>query len=176
LSGLGTTVTGFSSIVEDAHAHWSLTGTISGTGVVEIGEAARLTLNGPVSIRFIAFGAGGDERLALENPTQVTSTFSGFGSGDIIVLSDILATSPQYSNGTLTLFDANHNIVDTLAISGDYDAADFALQPHGNGTEIVYAGEDEFALGVSDGGSAWNRFADTNAMPPIEIWQQRIGL
>ena len=100
-----------------------------------------MRLDGAVSIAAIAFGGSGHETLKLDFPTQVTSVFSGFGTGDAIDLAKIAATSLTYSAGTLTLFDANHSAVDTLAFTGTYHKADFNLVEQGGGTELQYIGK-----------------------------------
>jgi hypothetical protein len=141
LTGLGTNVTGFTTITENANAHWLLTGTVSGEGSLTVGKDARLQLQGTVSIAAIVFAAGGGETLNFANPQSVSSTLSRFATGDDIHLSGIKATSLAFQAGTLTLFDASHTAIDTLQFSGDYNAGDFALQDHNGNTDILFAGQ-----------------------------------
>ena len=141
LTGLGTNVTGFTTITEDANAHWVVTGTVSGGGSLTIGTDARLELQGTVSIAAIVFAAGGGETLNFANRQSVSSTFSGFAVGDDIHLSGIEATSLAFQAGTLTLFDASHTAIDTLQFSGDYDAGDFTLRDQYGNTDILFAGQ-----------------------------------
>jgi len=138
LSGFGTSITGFAIIAEDAHAHWTLGGSISGTGSVEIGTGAALTLNGAVSIASVGFASGGGETLFLAMPDQVTSMFSGFASGDTIDLKGLTATSLHYGGGTLTLLDGKA-VVDTLHFAGALSGMDFGLMSDGHGgTDLMF--------------------------------------
>jgi fibronectin-binding autotransporter adhesin len=150
LAGLGTTVTGFTTIDEDAHAHWTLTGTITGNGALSIGEDSSLTLNGSVSIGAVGFASGGNDRLTLDAPNAFSSPLSGFGSGDSIDLAGIQATSLKYANHTLTLLDVNGTIVGALTFQGKYTQADFALQASHGGTDVIYAGTDNESWGFRD--------------------------
>jgi outer membrane protein IcsA len=142
LSGFGTRIQGFTTIGEDAGAHWTLDGAISGSGALSIGTGATLHLDGAIGIASIVFGAGGQETLKLDQPTQVTSAFTGFGTGDVIDLAGVKATSLNYDAGTLTLLDANNLPVDTLIFAGTYMQSDFALQAEGSGTELLFVGNE----------------------------------
>jgi hypothetical protein len=171
LSGFGTTITNITTIVQDAHTRWTLEGSIGGTGSIALGTGGYLALSdGTVSIASIVFGAGGNETLSFGAPGSVSSTLSGFGTGDRIDLANVQASSLSYSHGTLTLFDASHAVVDTLSFSGKYTAADFSLQQEGKSTDVVYAGRHEAALHVPEGGGhvAW---PDVPAV--VFLWPQR---
>ena len=147
LSGFGTTITALTTISEEANMRWTLEGAITGSGSVELGTGAYLALTGgTVSIASIVFGAGGVETLSFDAPAGVTSKLSGFGAGDRIDLASVQASSLSYAHGTLTLFDASHAVVDTLAFSGNYTAADFVLQREGMATDVVYAGSHATSL------------------------------
>lgn len=130
--------TGFSAITENTGAHWVLSGSIAGAGTLTVGSHAALQIAGAASIATIAFAAGGGGALTLAAPTQVSSAFQGFGPGDSITLDGIAARALAYQHGTLTLFGAGHQPVDTLLFQGNYTAADFALVSVQGGTEIVY--------------------------------------
>ena len=137
LSGFGTSIYGLTTIREDAHAHWTLGGSIAGTGSVQIGAGASLTLRGPVSVPTVAFLGGGDETLRLGTPTHVTSTFEGFATGDVIDLQGIQATSLAYANGTLTLYNGQ-SAADTLTFLGHYTQAQFSIGTDGHsGTDVT---------------------------------------
>jgi hypothetical protein len=142
LSGLGSTVTGFTTITEDASAHWTFSGSISGKGTLDIGTKAQLTLHGTVSIASIAFAAPGASTLTLETAKAVTSIFSGFGPGDIIDLPTIQANALTFQQNTLTLLNSNNQVVDTLLFANGLTQQDFGLAAAGTGTEIFYAGPD----------------------------------
>jgi autotransporter family porin len=141
LSGFGTSVTGFTSIDEAAHAHWTLNGTIDGVSVLAIGSGATLDLNGAVRAGAIAFGTGGGETLKLESAAQVSTVLKGFGAGDVIDLAKLQVSSMSFLHGTLTMMDGG-NVVDTLRFGGAYTAADFIIHADGaGGTDIGFAQE-----------------------------------
>ena len=138
LSGLGTQVTGFATITEDAHAHWTLTGTVSGNGTATVGAGASLSLNGAVGIAALAFASAASGMLRLSEPGQVSSTVHGFGAGDVIDVEGVRATSLGYSHGTLTLYGSTHAVVDRLDFAGNLTDADFGLHVDGHGgTDIT---------------------------------------
>ncbi len=147
LSGFGTTITNITTIVQDTDTRWTLEGSIGGTGAIQLGTDAALALTGgTVSIAAIVFGAGGGETLYFGAPGSVSTTLSGFGTGDRIELANLHASSLKYANGTLTLFNANNTVVDTLHFKGNYKTADFALQTEGKATDVVYAGSNASSL------------------------------
>jgi autotransporter family porin len=174
LSGLGKTVTGFTTVTESAHATWTLQGTLTGAGTLTIGSGSHLELSGPVSIATIQF-ANGAQNLELDKPGAVTSTFAGFGTGDSIDLVSINAASLQYANGTLTLLDANGKALDKLLFSGSYSQSDFALHSIANGTELDYAGPAPATLGAFEdtAGHAFAFHDDPFAM--MHDWHLPIG-
>ncbi len=157
LAGLGSTITGFTTIDEDAGAYWRLDGSISGTGALTIGTGASLILDGKVSIAAIVFASGGNEMLRLYPLSEVSSVFSGFGAGDVISLPSIDAASLTYKHGTLTLLDAHKAALGTLLFKGNYTLSDFALQQGPHGSEVVFAGAvapDFLAADLASGGHA----------------------
>jgi hypothetical protein len=141
-------VTGFTTIAESDGGHWTLNGSVTGDGTLDLGSDGTLTLNGAVNISTVAFGASGSSNLSLETPAQFSSTLSGFGSGDTIYLAGIAADSLTYTAHVLTLFGSAGDVVDTLSFMGKYDAADFSLRAVGNGTEILFAGTDAAVRGT----------------------------
>jgi hypothetical protein len=150
LSGLGSSVAGFTSIDENAGANWQLNGTISGKGAITLGSSATLILNGLTSIASLEFGAGGDDTLRLLKPTQFTSNIAGFGTGDVIALPTLDATSLTYQQGTLSLLDAHQDVLATLDFAGNYVLSDFTLEQDAKGVDVVYAGaaQSESPYGV----------------------------
>ncbi len=141
LSGFGSTITGITTISENAGGNWTLQGTVAGPGELDIGKRAQLTLSGGAArISTIAFASGGHATLTLGSPAGVTSVFSGFGTGDSIDLSSVQGTSLSYADGTLSVLGANSAVLATLNFAGNYTLADFKLQDHGANTDIVYAG------------------------------------
>ncbi len=139
LSGIGTNIVGITNFVEDAAAHWTLSGSLSGAGTLSIGADARMTVEGASSIG-MAFGAGGYGTLALGSPGLVSSVLEGFGIGDKIELSGIEAASFTFHHDTLTLLGASHQVVDTMHFAGKLSAGDFFVFSEGRTTDIVYAG------------------------------------
>ncbi len=146
LSGFGTSITGFSGVDEDAHAHWVLQGTVTAEAI-RIGTSGWLALDGKAAEGTLSFHAGGT--LQLDAPSSFKDVVGGFSSGDTIALQGVTATSLGYNGGTLTLYDASHNVVDSLQFNGSYTQADFALMENAAGTDIVYAGD------LAGGGIAW---------------------
>jgi hypothetical protein len=142
LAGFGSVVTGFTTIDEENKADWSLTGTITGGGVLAMGNDATLALSGNISIATLSFGAGGNDILDMAKSTPLTSALSGFGSGDVIDLAGIQASSLKYAGQTLTLLGTNGSVVDTLTFDGKYTQADFALQAVHGGTDLLFAGSE----------------------------------
>jgi hypothetical protein len=139
LSGLGEAIVGFNSIVAVADADWTLSGTIAGSGQVQIGGGATLTLDGTVSIESIVFNNVGRAALQLGDPLAVTSAFSGFAAHDSVLLDGVLATSLSFAHGVLTLYAADGLVADTLKFRGLYEAANFVLKIEGPNTEILYS-------------------------------------
>jgi hypothetical protein len=148
LSGLDTKIRGFNGLTIEAGADWTVKGTLSGTGALTIGKGAQLTLTSDLHLPTAVFQQGGNETLTLGAPHSVTSTFSGFGSGDIFNLIGVQASTFSYAGGTLTLLNEKGAVVDTLLFSGAYHQSDFALQAQGNNTEILFAGQDAGIAGV----------------------------
>jgi hypothetical protein len=134
----------------------TLHASVSGSGTATIAAGATLLANGTLGVARVDFASGGDT-LVLGKPADVTSTLSGFGTGDVVDLEKLIATTLTYAGGTLTLLDGAQ-VVDTVSLAGHYKAADFTLQSDGNkGTDILYAGPPatEFgAVGVQDLGLA----------------------
>ena len=69
----------------------------------------------------------------------MTSTVSGFGTGDLIDVKAIAATSANFVRGTLQLLDQHHVVVDRISFAGSYTTANFALSSDGQGgTDIRF--------------------------------------
>jgi fibronectin-binding autotransporter adhesin len=150
LSGFGTLVTNFTTIDENAKTNWTLVGSVTGPGSLNMGKDATLTLSGSVSIATLSFGKGGDDTLNLAKSTPLTSALSGFGAGDVIDLAGIQASSLKYADQTLTLLGAGGSVVDTLVFDGNYKQADFALQATHDGTEVIFSGTIEPGSRLAD--------------------------
>jgi hypothetical protein len=141
VSGFGT-ITG--AAVTDTGTVTASGGTLSimdavtGTGTLALAADATVLAGAGVSGVTIDFAANGT--LALAEPASVTSTISGFQSGDVVDLQKLIANTLTYSGGRLTLSDGS-TVVDTLSFAGSYTQSDFSLQSdkHG-GTDVLYAG------------------------------------
>jgi hypothetical protein len=158
LSGVGSQFIGFTTIHEDIGAAWTLAGTttvdtgtaldaagsltfasnLTGSGSVTIDSGATVTTGASVAVASLVFAAGGAEQLILDAPTAVTSTLSGFGTGDTIDLVHLLANSASFANGTLSLLEGT-SVVASLTLAGNYTSNNFTLASDNNGgTTIVY--------------------------------------
>jgi hypothetical protein len=131
----------------------SLGSDLSGSGVAII-QSATLSVAGAISTANLNFQ--GPAALFAGRPAAITSEINGFGSGDVIDLQNLIATTFSFSGGTLTL-DNGAMSVATLLFSGDLTAADFSLRADGHGGQIVsYTGdEDGWAFGYR-GGMNWS--------------------
>ncbi len=139
LSGFGTSITGFSTIDEAAHAHWILTGNMTGVTALAIGTGASLQLNGGVNAGDIIFSRGGHETLKLDAPGKVNTVIAGFAAGDVLDLANVHVSAMSFLHGTLTLMDGA-STADTLRFSGAFTAADFVMHADGaGGTDITLA-------------------------------------
>jgi hypothetical protein len=127
LSGLGTSITGFTHINEDAGAQWTLTGTLTNQATIALGSGGSLILKGTFATT-LAFSAAA-ETLQPATAAQFTGAITGFGTGAAIELEGFKAHALSYSDGTLTLLSAKSQTLDTL--KGTYDQADFALHDIG---------------------------------------------
>jgi hypothetical protein len=158
ISGLGSQFTGFTTIHEATGAAWtvecatsvgaataldaagSLTfaGNVTGSGSVTIDSGATVTAGGNLHVASLVFGAGGAEQLILDAPTAVTSTLSGFGTGDTIDLVNLIANGVSFANGTLSLLEGT-SVVASLTLAGNYTSNNFTLASDNNGgTTIAY--------------------------------------
>jgi hypothetical protein len=144
----GAAVTGFGAItlapvMDDGTitAHGgalSITDAVTGTGTLAIAASSTLLAGAAITGVSLDFAAAGT--LSLATPSSVTSTISGFQSGDVVDLQNLVATTLTYHGGTLILSN-DQTVVDKLYFAGSYKADDFALKSDGaNGTDIIYAG------------------------------------
>jgi hypothetical protein len=111
----------------------TLTGSLSGSGVVQLGAVGTLVLGGDVAAGgTIAFtGTGGT--LVIGHATTVGSLIGGFAAGDSIVLAGTNADSAVYvaggpASGTLTLSSGTIQLI-SLVLAGSYATGNFLLAP-----------------------------------------------
>jgi hypothetical protein len=157
LAGLGTQFTGFDSLTVNAGAHWSLTGTaalaiglpvqdngvltlaeaVTGSGTITIGNNATLNAQQSVAGPTIAFTGPG--HLTIGDAKGFTSPITGFGTGDVVDLSHLKATSATFADNTLTLLNGTAT-VGSLAFAGTFTSSNFSLTADGHGgTNLTFA-------------------------------------
>ncbi|HTZ70178.1 MAG TPA: hypothetical protein VMB71_05960 [Acetobacteraceae bacterium] len=111
----------------------------AGTGTMRIDSGATMIVDGTLTVTHVAFDQGGDATLALAVPiptTGPTPLFYAFGTGDLIDIHGIDATSGNFAAGTLTLYDGT-KVVDALKFSGTYDTANFDIASDGQGGTAI---------------------------------------
>ena len=150
LSGSGT-LTASGQIINDGTINavggtLTLTGGITGTGVLGIAAGAALLLSGPVAatqtIAFASSGAPGT--LVLATPAQVAACITGFANGDSIELVGVTATQVAYANGVLTMIgpggpDNSLRAVASLDLAGTYAINSFTVTQDGQGDSFISA-------------------------------------
>ncbi len=113
---------------------------VSGSGTLAIASGAKLDAASSVSGVAVTFAA--NATLQLGTPTSLTSTLSGFGSGDVIDLQHLSANGLSFAAGTLTVSQGN-TTVDQIAFAGSYTTANFALGTNGHGgTDISFVAHE----------------------------------
>jgi hypothetical protein len=118
------------------------TGAIAGSGVAII-QGAVLDVQGAITVTDLNFQDGG--KLIASQPGSITSTINGFGTGDVIDLQHLNASTLSFLNGTLTI-DNGTTPVATLLFNGQYTTANFTLEDDGHaGRYILYTATDDFA-------------------------------
>jgi hypothetical protein len=120
---------------------------VTGSGTIAVGEDSTVVAAAGVSgvaIDFTSYGT-----LSLAAPASVTSTLSGFHTGDVVDLQGLVATTLSYAGGTLTLSKGSA-VVDKLYFSGSYTPGDFALKSDKmGGTDVTYAGTQVREFGAA---------------------------
>jgi hypothetical protein len=158
LSGLGASITGFTTITEQAGAIWTLagnatvasgttltahgslavTGALSGGGVVAIGPNGVLSVGGTVAAGgSLVFLAGGHETANFAKPTSVGDVISGFTlSSDAIDLQNFVATGETVSGHTLTLNRSGGSAAH-LHFAGSYTSSQFHIGSDSHGGTLL---------------------------------------
>jgi fibronectin-binding autotransporter adhesin len=185
LAGFGTQFTGFDSLTVNAGAHWSLTGTaalaiglpvqdngvltlgeaVTGSGTITIGDNATLNAQQAVAGPTVAFTGPG--RLSIGDAKGFTSPITGFGTGDVVDLTHLKATSATFANNTLTLLNGT-TTVGSLAFAGTFTSTNFSLTADGHGgTDLTFAASSaaDFAplLAITAQPEAASALAETHA-------------
>ncbi|MDR3665115.1 MAG: choice-of-anchor D domain-containing protein, partial [Mycobacterium sp.] len=150
-----------------------LQGSVSGTGKLEINGSAMTLEAGIASGQTILFGDfGGSETLDIAAPQSVAATFSGFASGDTVIVQNTSLTAANYlattgTLGTLTLM-AGTTSVGTLTLTGSYIQKDFVVQALADGTSSVNL--------ISGIGTIYHHATASLATPnPIVFGQHHVG-
>ncbi len=182
IAGFGSKYTGFSDVIVDAGAHWSLAGTVSAAQTLSLpGTEAGLTLVNPGSMAGTINGFDATDTLTLAGITDVTAATLGANN---------LLTVTESGGGTITLqFDPGQNFGVTsfgFAISGGSTSLTVACFASGtrllaeHGPVPVEALRPGMMLRSAFGGCApieWigHRRIDCTRHPrPHDVWPVRI--
>ncbi len=115
----------------------SLGAGVSGTGIITLQPDSALAVNFGVSVADLGFTSGVNEKLLILATGSVSSTISGFGTGDVIDVKREVH-SLTFAAGTLTLYNGQ-TVVETLQFAGTYTTANFNLTSDGHGgADITY--------------------------------------
>ncbi len=148
-----------------------LVGAIGGVGTLQIATEAALGLTEAAGVPIAMTGAGAT--LILDGAAaKASGVISGFVPGDSIVTSNTPADSVTYQPGTgglgtLTLSEAGQ-IVESLALAGNYAGDLFSVRPDGAGAVVI-------ATAASAGGGASGPPAGT-VTPDLYVWTGSDGV
>ena len=154
LSGWGTITanvieigTGGKIVANSSHTLTVISGSITGTGTLEIANNTTLTLEGPVgsglTVQF-DIGQGAVGTLVLADPSEFYAQISGFDANDTIDLANLdfntaLANSSYDSSTditTLVITDTQQHTY-TLKLEGNYTASTWTFSNDGSGGAIM---------------------------------------
>ena len=116
-------------------------GSVSGSGLVQIGKNATWVVNGSVAatdtIAFLDTGAA----LSISTPYTINATITGFQTGDSIILAQPVSTATYTAGagtnpGTLVLSNAT-GTVETLHLTGNFTGKTFFVSPTTTGGASV---------------------------------------
>jgi hypothetical protein len=111
--------------------------TVGGTGTIGIAAKAAAELaGGAAATQTVSFQQPGGGELDLAKPTTFLGTIANFGTLDKIDLLSAPATSLSFAAGKLTVLDGSTKVA-TLAFSGSYQTANFALGSDSNGGSLI---------------------------------------
>ncbi len=113
-----------------------VSGSISGTGAMQILSGAALQLeNTAAATQNIAFGSGANE-LLLANPSGVAANILDFATGDAIDLLGKAATKLSFASNVLTVSNGT-TLVAKLEVKGTYKTANFKLASDGHSGSLI---------------------------------------
>lgn len=84
ITGIGTSFSGFGSIVADADATWVVTGSVTGIGTVSLGAGSRLTFDAGVAVAMPVDFIAATGTLGLRDSADFAATAFGLRPGDAI--------------------------------------------------------------------------------------------
>ena len=133
----------------------TINGALSGTGQVQIGANSTVTMDGAGGTGTVFDFAGNAATLEIGSgsiydystgnftytPYAITSTLSGFATGDGIIVDNVQITNAVYiyagnNTGTLTLFSGS-SVIETLTLAGDYTGQTFFISPTTTGGSAI---------------------------------------
>jgi hypothetical protein len=133
-------------VLSAAGGNLTLTGNLSGTGVLQIGHNGLVTMNGTVGARnAIAFTDAAATLVIGTDPVTglaygIAAPVSGFQFGDSIVfrtaVSSVAYSAYAANLGTLTLMNGGLQVA-SLTLVGNYTAGSFVLSPTISGGGVV---------------------------------------
>ena len=113
-----------------------VTGSITGTGGMQILSGATLKLESAVvATQTIAFESGANT-LALADPSQLNARIVDFATGDAFDLLSKASTTLSYAAGALTISNST-TLVAKLELKGSYTTANFKLGSDGHGGSLI---------------------------------------
>jgi hypothetical protein len=120
----------------------AISGTVSGTGVIQIGAQAAADFIGPSGTGGVV-GSGQTLELTGDNTVDVSpggsfsAVVSGFAPGDVVSLG-APATAATWTGGTLSLSNDGSPVA-TVALAGDYTGDTFLVTPGPSQSAITLA-------------------------------------
>ena len=162
LTGQGS-ANGYGAVVNNgtiaASGGTLLLGAVSGTGELDVGANAALTLNGRTGPGQSVVFTGQQATLALATEfDQPQGSITGFAPGDSIdMLGDPISAATYAATGAntglLTLFYGSQ-IADTLKLIGDYSNSVFLTAPDGAGGTLITVSPSSGGTGGASQGTA----------------------
>jgi len=132
-SGFGS-VTGpitNSGIIQAAGGNLLLSGSIAGTGALQIATGATLEAGSTVSASQTATFNGLSATLKLDNAAGFAGTLNNYGAGDVISLAALVATASSISGTTLAVTLSGGSTLN-YALSGTYSNEHVAISTDGH--------------------------------------------
>lgn len=116
-----------------------LTGGVSGSGQLAIGNAATLEFGGAVAAGMAVNFAGSNATLRLDNAALFHATLAGFSAGDRIDIANTTITAVS-TFGTLVRYTDNGGNTHLLKLAGKLSGGTLSLSADGAGGTYITAG------------------------------------